>query len=222
MRTPVSLPGLSDFAILTVAGLNGSGLEHWQSHWDFRFQNCRRVDMGDWANPVRSHWIEQLSRAMRGAAQPVLLVAHSLGCHAVAWWAAERWSPIFQDVVAGAMLVAPPDVERPGAPGPIVGFAPVPRKRLPFPTLMVISRNDPFASFETSIRIAHMWGSDLVDAGNAGHINADSGLRQWPEGLRLLSNLAQRVGRQRSSAVWPLVQEAPSITPKGLEIGDAV
>ena len=222
MRTPVSPESLSDFTILTVAGLNGSGPDHWQSHWDFRFPNCRRVDMGDWTSPTRSYWVDQLDRALQSAARPVLLVAHSLGCHAVVWWAAVRWSQLFRDVVAGAMLVAPPDVERADAPAPIYAFGPVPRERLPFPTLIVVSRNDPFASFEASIRMAHIWGSDVFDAGNAGHLNAKSGHRQWSEGLRLLSGLAQHVSSERASAVWLPAQNATSITPKGLEIGDAV
>lgn len=38
-----------------------------------------------------------------------------------------------------------------------------------------------------------LWGSELHDAGSLGHINADSGLGRWPEGLGLLGTLLQRI-----------------------------
>lgn len=222
MHSNLLTEGLSDFSILTVPGLDGSGPEHWQSRWDSRFSNCHRVQMGDWANPVRPLWVERLDQELRLATRPVLIAAHSLGCLAVASWAAGRWSPIFQEVVAGAMLVAPPDVERPGAPVRIRSFSPAPREPLPFPTLLVASRNDPLASFETSTRMAQMWGSDLVDAGNTGHINAESGLMEWPEGLRLLASLSQRATDQNGADGWPPNRQAGPIRPRGLRIADPV
>ena len=222
MQSNVSLEGLSDFTILTVAGLNGSGPDHWQSRWDFRLSNCRRVQMGDWRNPIRSYWVERLDQTLRSATQPVLLVGHSLGCLTIVRWAAERWSLVFEDVIAGAMLVAPPDVERTDAAQPVRSFGPIPREPLPFPSLLVASRDDPFASFETSARMAQMWNSDFADVGNAGHINAESGLREWIEGLQMLASLGQRASAGQGSSVWPLKREGRSIKPRGLEITDPV
>src|SRR5215213_5695614 len=95
---------LSGMTIITVPGLDGSGPDHWQSRWDFSLPNCHRVQMGDWAFPVRSMWVERLDREIRRSVNPVLLAAHSLGCLAVAWWAKERWSLVYQDMVAGALL----------------------------------------------------------------------------------------------------------------------
>lgn len=187
----VALENLSGMTTVTVPGLDGSGPEHWQSRWDFSLANCQRVQMGDWAFPVRSNWVERLDREIRRAPQQVLLAALSLGCLAVAWWAKERWSLVYQEMVAGALLVAPPDVERADAPDRIRTFSPIPREPLPFPTLLMASRNDPYATFETSRRIAQMWGSEFVDAGYSGHINADSGLGHWPDGLALLASLSQ-------------------------------
>lgn len=200
MQLNFSPDALSDFTILTVPGLDGSGPHHWQSRWDFWLWNCRRVQMGDWANPVRAQWIERLDQAVRAATRPVLLAAHSLGCLAVAWWAKERWSLAFQDVVAGALLVAPPDVEHSDATERIRSFAPTPREPLPFNSLLVASRDDPYASFETSARIAAMWNSGLVDVGRAGHINADSDLQEWAEGLALLTKLGTLAGTERSGS----------------------
>ena len=222
MQSNVSLEGLSNFNILTVPGLNGSGPDHWQSRWDFRMWNCRRVQMGDVANPLRSDWIERLDRALRSERRPVLLAGHSLGCLAIARWAADRWSPVFQDVVAGALLVAPPDVERVGAPETIRTFSPAPRAPLPFPSLLVASRNDPFASFETSARLAQMWNSDLVDVGDAGHINAQSGLREWSEGLRLLASLGQRAAALLNSSPWSRKEAAHAVPPPPLRLSDPI
>lgn len=90
----------------------------------------------------------------------------------------------------GALLVAPADVEH--GPGPdqrLNGFAPMPRQRLPFPSLVVASRNDPHVEFERAAAFAQNWAADFFDLGMAGHINADSGYGPWSDGLRLLTRL---------------------------------
>ena len=67
----------------------------------------------------------------------------------------------------------------------------MPRRLLPFPSILVASSNDPFLSMERARELAHVWGSRLVDIGPAGHINGDSGLADWPEGKRLLRHLIE-------------------------------
>jgi predicted alpha/beta hydrolase family esterase len=37
--------------------------------------------------------------------------------------------------------------------------------------------------------LAKAWGSELIDLGERGHINAQSGLGDWPQGLALLNQL---------------------------------
>ena len=69
------------------------------------------------------------------------------------------------------------------------GFAPIPRARLPFPSIVVASRDDPFSEFARAQALAEAWGSRLVDAGEQGHMNADAGLGPWPAGERLLQAL---------------------------------
>ena len=91
--------------------------------------------------------------------------------------------------IHGALLVAPPDVERPDFPPVLEGFAPIPRERLPFPSIVVASRNDPFCEFERARLFAYAWGAQFMDYGDCGHINADSGLASWPEGHVLLQDL---------------------------------
>jgi predicted alpha/beta hydrolase family esterase len=192
--------------VLTVPGLDGSGPEHWQTLWERRLDRCERVQMGDWAYPLRSKWIRRLDQEIRSSPAPVLIAAHSLGCLAVAWWAKERWSLGNQERVTGALLVAPPDVERGYERERMESFAPIPREPLPFPSLLVASRDDPYASFDTASRIASMWGSQLIDVGAIGHINADSGIGEWAEGIRLLASLVPK--EEQDAPLWQWVSSS--------------
>ena len=82
--------------------------------------------------------------------------------------------------------------------GPIFGefglvghfLFPIARQPLPFPALLVGSRNDPYCSFERAEALAQAWGARFVDYGERGHINADSGLADWDEGHGWLQSLA--------------------------------
>ncbi|MGN1057635.1 MAG: RBBP9/YdeN family alpha/beta hydrolase, partial [Comamonas sp.] len=69
------------------------------------------------------------------------------------------------------------------------GWAPVMLQRLPFPSILVGSRNDPYCSLERAQQMAQAWGSQWVNAGAAGHINSDSGLGAWDAGHALLQQL---------------------------------
>lgn len=172
---------------LIIPGLHGSGPDHWQTRWEQR-EDCRRVDLGAWNNPHRSHWITKLDLAIAYEREPVILVAHSLGCLAAAWWAALA-STDRRGQVAGALLVAPPDVERRDAHPILQRFAPVPRVILPFPTMVVASTDDPYATINRSYAFAMRWGVEFRDVGALGHINADSRLGNWPEGQGMLAEL---------------------------------
>jgi uncharacterized protein len=177
--------------VLTVPGLFGSGPNHWQSIWERERRDCRRVELGMWENPHRNTWVNQLNLAIERADRPVVLAAHSLGCLAVAWWARYE-QPRSADPVIGALLVAPPEVEQSPIDPRLANFAPFPEEPLPFPTIFVASRNDPFMAFQRSVRLARDWGSWLVDAGHAGHLNAESGLGDWSFGQTLLGSLMKR------------------------------
>jgi predicted alpha/beta hydrolase family esterase len=92
------------------------------------------------------------------------------------------------------MLVAPPDlISAPGCLPSLASFTPAPRTTLPFPTILVASRNDHYATIDAAGHIAGEWGSTLIDAGAAGHINADSGHGPWPEGQVHLQRLMSYV-----------------------------
>ena len=174
--------------ILLVPGLNNSGPAHWQSQWEAALPNASRAELSSWDAPRRFLWMHQIDRAVRRAARAVLLVAHSLGCHAVASWA-EHEQVGSGSQVLGALLVAPPDVEKPDVDPRLARFAPVNRSPLPFPSILVASRDDTYIDFGRAKRLARIWKSRFVDAGWLGHINAESRLQGWPFGRFLLRQL---------------------------------
>jgi len=176
--------------ILTVPGLMNSGAGHWQTIWEAELPNCHRAELGSWDAPQRNSWISHLNHAIDRVDGPVILAAHSLGCHAIAWWAAFE-CPQWSEKIIGAMLVAPPELESGAVDPRLRGFAPTPKALLPFPSILVASRNDPYISFSRARLLAQFWGCRFADAGEAGHINADSGLGDWAFGRFLLSRLGQ-------------------------------
>ncbi|SDA74936.1 hypothetical protein SAMN02927914_02686 [Mesorhizobium qingshengii] len=164
--------------ILIVPGYTNSGPDHWQSRWQSKLSTARRVEQAEWSKPVRDDWTANVAKAVNEAERPVVIVAHSLGVAA-----AVQAIPHFKKPVAGAFFVAPPDVANPEMrPRHLMTFGPYPRAPLPFPSLVIASRNDPFCAFDVAEDIAGAWGSLFIDAGETGHLNADSGFGPWPEG----------------------------------------
>lgn len=178
--------------VLTVPGLRNSGPAHWQTLWETLREDTLRIDLGDWNLPHRNSWVNRIDEAVRALGGPIVFAAHSLGCHAVAWWAKLAGQP-FGWPVAGALLVAPVDMDQECIKGPTRGFAPAPADTLPFPSIVVASRDDPWASIESAHDMAANWGSTFVDAGERGHLNAESGLGFWAEGQALLDRLIDLV-----------------------------
>lgn len=194
-QTPTQSP-----LVLLVPGLNNSGPDHWQTLWERELPHSQRVELGMWDDPHRNTWVNQLNLAIHRAGGPVILVAHSLGCHAVAWWAAYE-QPAFGRPVVGALLVAPPDVESEDRDPRLKRFAPLAGGKLPFRSIVAASRNDPYASFGLAKRFARKWGSRLVDAGPIGHINASSGIGNWPYGQYLLNQLVSEATPPRAPLI---------------------
>jgi len=178
-----------DGDVLILSGLWDSGPQHWQSHLEARNPDWRRVAHRDFNNPARDEWVAELDAAVAACNGAPVLVAHSLGCILAAHWAASG-SPLR---AAGAFLVAPSDVDAPSYPIGSNGFAPVPLAPLPFPSLVVASTDDEFVTRERAQAFAAAWGSRYVEIGDAGHVNADSGYGDWPEGERLLLEFLAQV-----------------------------
>lgn len=171
--------------VLILPGWQSSGPQHWQSRWEALHGDVR-VEQHDWMHPLRGDWITRLEEVVLDTPGPVLLAAHSLGCLLTAAWAAVSRST---GKVQAALLVAPGDPEREELRAPLHSWSPIVLERLPFPALLLGSHDDPYCSFERAQAFAGAWGAQFVDYGNRGHINAESGLGDWPEGRALLDSL---------------------------------
>ena len=175
--------------ILIAPGLFNSPPEHWQSHWERTLPTAERVVQENWDLPTLGEWSAGLLEAVRRRPGSVI-VAHSLGCAVVGHLArigAGRG-------IAGALLVAPAEVNRTGPVGRLLnGFSPMPREPLPFPSTVAASRDDPYVTLDQAAAFAETWGSRFVDLGASGHVNVKSGHGPWPEGLDLLGELIGRI-----------------------------
>ena len=172
-------------SVLLLPGWQNSGPLHWQSLWECR-HGYVRVEQHDWMTPLRGDWVARLEEVLLTCDEPVVLVGHSLGCVLTAAWAAHSRNT---HRVKAALLVAPGDVERPDIREQIPTWSPIELRALPFPSVLVASRNDPYCEFERVRLFGYAWGAQFMDYGPCGHINADSGLASWPEGHVLLQDL---------------------------------
>lgn len=192
---PATIPPL-----LIVPGYKGSGPDHWQTWLEQQVKHATRVDGIDWERPVLAAWAGEVRTALARAAEPVRLFAHSFGCLAAVVAAADR-----PEQVAELILVAPANPAR----FDFTGLRPegndagawslssaLPLRALNVNGCVVASRNDPWLSYAQAEALAASWGLVLLDAGDAGHINPESGYGPWPLALEL----AQRPARLPSVA----------------------
>ena len=168
-----------------VPGYGGSGPEHWQTYFENSQPNFKRIQQRDWEHPNIDEWAANVDKAIAGYdPQSVVLVAHSLGCLTVAEWAQR-----YNRKIKAALLVAPPDTAMINEKVDKTLFPESPMAKIPFRTTLVASTNDPWASIEKAELYSQQWGSEFVNIGTAGHINADSGLGEWEQGLEILNKL---------------------------------
>ena len=131
-----------------------------------------------------------------------IVVAHSLGTMLAARLARSSVASL----VGGALLVAPADIERTSAlHARSYEFGRIPTEALPFPSLVVASRDDVYMSLDKAVSLAKSWQAPLIDVGYAGHINVASGFGRWVEGYELLRQVVERAdrGRQRPRQAAP-------------------
>ena len=185
---PDSIAVSRDPPVLIVPGIGNSGPSHWQTLWEQRHPLWRRALQRDWDHPVCDEWVTALDAVIAGFPDPPVLIAHSIGCLAVAHWTCRSSVP-----VKAAFLAAVPDPDGPNFPATAQGFQPVPLKQFPFPSLVVASADDPFGSVNHARRCAAAWGAAFVEIGSAGHINVESGHGEWPAGWKLLDRLLRSV-----------------------------
>ncbi len=179
----------SEADILMVPGYKNSGPDHWQSRWQAKLSTARRVEQDSWEKPVREDWVQRIADAVNDGDRPTVIVGHSLGVAA-----SIQAIPLFERQVAGAFLVAPPDVANPKIrPKHLMTFGPYPTDPLPFPATVIASRNDPYCKQEIADDIAASWGALFMDAGEAGHIDSEAGFGPWPEGLMVFARFLGRL-----------------------------
>lgn len=157
--------------VVIVPGLRNSGPEHWQSHWQRWVPGAARVEQWDWEQPDLAQWSARVAATVDSLRGDVWLVAHSFGClasvHALAQVGAR---------VRGLFLVAPADPDKFGIADQL------PRGRLPVQGMIVGSTTDPWLAWGKVKRLASRWDLPLLNAGDAGHINVESGHGEWREG----------------------------------------
>jgi serine hydrolase len=172
--------------VLILPGIGNSGPDHWQTRWEGSDPSFRRVVQRDWDHPVREEWVAALDETVDATGLDTILVAHSIGCLVVSHWVAAS-----RRAVKAALLVAPPNPGAPAFPKEASGFIPLPLVRLPFPSIVVASSDDPYGSLAFAERCAQSWGGRLVNAGPEGHMNSASGMGAWADGRALLQALMQ-------------------------------
>lgn len=174
--------------VLILPGIGNSGPLHWQSEWERHDPSMHRLLQDEWDAPRCADWVARLDENIGAHDAPVVLATHSSSCALVAHWVTQTSA---QNIarVKGALLVAPSDPTGPNYPIGPTGFAPVPLIRLPFRSTVVASDDDIYVTEATARSFAAAWGSQFVLMPGGGHINADTGLGLWTDGLRMLQIL---------------------------------
>ncbi|MFE0460293.1 RBBP9/YdeN family alpha/beta hydrolase [Kitasatospora sp. NPDC058965] len=189
MRTAARPP------VVIVPGLRDHVADHWQTILAAELAAAGRdvrtvppLTGGQLDCAARVAALEEVVAQTPG---PPILVAHSAGAVITVHWALRTRRPVH-----GALLATPPDFDTPlpeGYPSPEVlrqhGWTPVPRQALPFPSIVVMSDDDPLAHSKRVAELAAAWGSSLIGIGPVGHLNPAAGYGPWPRAEELVREL---------------------------------
>lgn len=229
MASPLPLTP-PELRLLIVPGLHGSSSDHWQTRLEREHPTAVRVSVADWSHPDLDAWADaigqSLSRAIGPAAEapagnsvsPLLrwrrqhdtparpavawlAVAHSFGCLALAHYLLRGSLGI-----EAALMVAPANPDRFGLPTGLLD------RPLPRDTTLVFSRNDPWMSEPDARHLGRRWGSELVDAGLAGHINPASGHGSFPLARTWVAQQQHLLAQRERPA---LLQARAPVAPSG-------
>lgn len=172
---------VENFPVVIVPGLRNSDKHHWQSLWQARLPNSKRIHVDDWNTPDLAAWRAGIKAELDKLDRPAVIIAHSFGTLASAAIAAE-----FPEKIAALFLVAPADPNK-------FGIAEVlPQDFLPVTAQVIASSNDPWMTETKAAYWALAWGADYLRIKNVGHINSDSHLGLWQEGITQLYRLVRK------------------------------
>jgi uncharacterized protein len=184
--------------LLVIPGLNDSGPAHWQTWLHAHFsRHALRVEQDDWANADLARWSQQIEITLaRHPRARWVAVAHSFGCLALLRHLLQREVEPHDATRVGtgirsALLVAPADPAKFGV------AAKLPQSRLTVPSVLLASETDPWMKLESAVAWSRLWGSQLINLGDAGHINAEAGFGPLPQAKTLVEAMIQRVERER-------------------------
>ncbi|TDM09389.1 MAG: alpha/beta hydrolase [Ideonella sp. MAG2] len=194
--------------LLIMPGLHGSGPEHWQTWLERQHPDAIRVRVPDWSAPHLDDWAHAIGQTLAALlatptavvgpctvaepsartrllqpdrpAEAWIAVGHSFGCLALARYLQQRGQG-----VSAALLVAPANPDRFGIPEGLLD------RDLPCRSTLIYSRSDPWMSSTDARYFGKRWGSHLVDAGEAGHINPESGYGPWPLARQWINQMTQ-------------------------------
>ena len=183
---------MSDATVVLVPGLRGHVEDHWQTHLAATLPGARTVPPLGRTNPALQARVTLLDHIVQEVDGPVVVVAHSAGVLVTVHWAAQ-YSP---SRVVGALLATPPAFATPlPLEYPSIeelrahGWLPIPRRPLPFPSILAVSTDDPLGNPVRMRALANAWGSRIHSLGAVGHLNPASGYGDWPGAEPLIKEL---------------------------------
>lgn len=168
--------------VLIVPGLLNSDDQHWQSLWHKQIPNSSRIELDHWEIADLEKWRSAIKKSLANINEPVVLIAHSFGALASATIAAE-----LPQKIAAVLLVAPADPDKFGIRSKL------PQQSLQVPAKIIASDNDPWIKDAKAAFLALLWGADFLRIKQLGHINSESNIGYWPEGIRELSQLVRKI-----------------------------
>ncbi len=186
-------------SLILVSDAGSSGYADWSSQWQRQYPDTTLLLKNE-EGPSLQQALKRLSQAIFARPHSVL-VGHGVGAILIAHLAAR----LVDLPIAGALLVAPTDVEMDGSgPEHARSFGPIPIEPFDFLALVAASSNDPYMDFARARILANLWEAAFLDLGSVGHMNAASGHGPWPGGLQLLERF--RTPRQQAR---PKRRESP-------------
>ena len=153
---------LPESTVVIVPGLRDHVADHWQSLLADTLWKVAIVPPLERDGLSLAARVAALDAVLADIDGPVVLVAHSAGVMITVHWAQQSDRPVL-----GALLATPPDFETPLPQGyPTAeeltanGWTPIPRRRLPFPSIVAASSTDPWPRLAASPAWPRCGGAD--------------------------------------------------------------